>query len=734
MKFLKVLFILLFVLIILGIIGIFIFVKTIDVNSYKPEIIEKISEFLDREVDFDDIDFNLSFKKGLKLDFVNLKIRDDANFQENDFLNISSLSLDVDILAFLTKKEIITSDMKIVSPKIKIIRNSEGQLNLQDIGSKKTKVENKKNSLSSKGVFALPLIMINSINLKNGTVVYVDKTFEPELVLEISHLDIKINQFSIKEDFSFIAKAAIFSDKQNVNIEGKLQVKIVDKRILFSDVKIVNDLSKLSLYEFKKLLPMVEGGTLPEYLKGELETNIKELVLSEDGVSSLLMDSELNEGSLSFKEIVPGVSLNISNIRFKVKDFSLNDTFNVKVEAAYLSEHPNVFFETKASIDKDQQLLMLKYAKFTTLLSSFSLSKLESSLKMGKEFEFPDKLNGKVKFSIHEAKFDKNGLFSLNSTCEINEGFVKFNQFILPIYDLSSRFQLTETNIDIEKLVLTIGRGKVNGFFVLTDYLGEQDWSVELNIKDLNPGEIIDQKEQLIKIDGLVSGNFNGKAKGLTVDKLANSLIGKGELNVKKGKISDINILQIVLDKISVLPGFAEKFKSNLPQSYVNKLDEKDTIIRRLTLQADIKNGVVEINPVEVKADGFIFVGLGELNFDKKFYLDGSFFIPEDLSNSMIRSVSELKHLLNEEKQIFIPVKIFGKAPDVKFSIDLEYIGKKIIENRGLEEIIKVIDKSFDKDKPYQSENVQGINEEPVERQKSIEEQVIDKFIDSIFK
>ncbi len=731
MKILKILFGLLFVVVVLGVIGLFIFIKTFDISSYKPKIIAKVSEVLDRDVDFENIDFKFSFKRGLKLDLVNLKISGDSDFQEDDFLNVARLSLGVDVIAFLTKREIVSPDIQIVSPKIKIIRRADGQLNLQNIGRKKTNKEDKKNDLISKSALALPLIIVNTMNLKNGTVVYVDKTFEPELVLEISRLSVEINRFSLKDSFPFIIKGAIFSNKENINIEGKLQFEIADKKVVSSKIKIVNDLSKLSFNKLRKFLPMVNDSFFPESLKGEWEIDIGEFVFGEEGISFLSVDSILNEVSVSFKEIVPGVSLDISKVRMEVKDFSLNNTFSLKVEAAYLSQYPNVFFETKTIIDKEQQFLMLEYSKITTNLSSFSLQELKSSLKNIKGGQLPDKLSGKVNFYIEEAKFDKNGLVYLNSTGEINEGLVKFNQIALPIDDISSSFQLTESKIDIEKLSLTLGRGKVNGSFVLTDYFGEQDSIFEFNIKDLNPGEIVEQKDQSIKINGLVSGSFSGKAKGLTVDRLADSLIGKGEFEVKEGEISDINILQTVLNKISILPNLVEKFKSSLPKRYVKKLEQKDTILSGINLRANIEKGVVAIDSLDVEADGFIFVGLGELNFDKKFYIDGSFFIPEDLSDSMIRSVSELKYLVNEENQIFIPVGVSGKAPDIKFSVDLGYIGKKIIKKRGLEEIIKVIDKALDRDEPRQvEEEPGGLGGKP----KRIEEQLIENLIDSIFK
>ena len=67
---------------------------------------------------------------------------------------------------------------------------------------------------------------------------------------------------------------------------------------------------------------------------------------------------------------------------------------------------------------------------------------------------------------------------------------------------------------------------------------------------------------------------------------------------------------------------------------------------------------------------------------------------------------------------------------DMKFSVDLEYIGEKIIASKGKEELKEIIEKVFNKGQL--SEDNREV-EPPAEGEKSIEEKVIDNILDVFF-
>jgi hypothetical protein len=61
----------------------------------------------------------------------------------------------------------------------------------------------------------------------------------------------------------------------------------------------------------------------------------------------------------------------------------------------------------------------------------------------------------------------------------------------------------------------------------------------------------------------------------------------------------------------------------------------------------------------------------------------------------MVSAVDQLQYLLNDEKQIYIPLKISGKAGAPKFNVDAEYLAKKLLENQAKQQIFKAIDRAL---------------------------------------
>jgi hypothetical protein len=549
MKIFKIILIIFVVLVLIGVIGVFAFLKTFDINRFKPQIISNASAALGRAVDFKDIALELSLREGIHLTLKQLTIRDDAGFQSGDFLTVENISLGVGIMPLLIKRQILVSSIHIHSPQCIVIRQKDGQINVQNLGKpvslKKDYVvppetrdfQGQKAIPVSQAALSVLFISAETIAVKNGKVTYIDRSFEPELVLDISQVRLKIEHFSLAEPFTFT------------------------------------------------------------------------------------------------------------------------------LQAAYLSDRPNILVKGNAAVDMETQSIKLKNATVATDLSSLSLSRLA----MLKEIEL-------------------------------------------------SEFQITESNIRIGGLSLGLGKGRLTAQGELDDYTGAQNFNFDVNMQDLDLSQLLNQKEQPVKLKGFLVGKFKAEGQGLSPGSLRDSLFGEGALEIKKGRLTDINVLKIVLSKISMIPNLVTKIEANLPERYKEKLTQKDTILTKVKTDLVVGNGLALLKQVEIEADGFLFSGEGEVDFNQRFSLDGSFFIPEDLAASMVENVPELEFLLDERGEIRIPLQVSGKIPDIKFAVDLEYIGKKLVKKKASEELGKVLDKLFEK------------------KEKPAEQELIENILDTIFK
>jgi uncharacterized protein involved in outer membrane biogenesis len=73
---------------VLAILGGVIFVKTFDVNKFKPQIVSQAKSALGREFDFDKARLDISFSRGVSLELSGLSIGEDPAFAKGEFLTV----------------------------------------------------------------------------------------------------------------------------------------------------------------------------------------------------------------------------------------------------------------------------------------------------------------------------------------------------------------------------------------------------------------------------------------------------------------------------------------------------------------------------------------------------------------------------------------------------------------------------------------------------------------------
>ena len=641
MKILKILFISLLVLVLIVGIALFIFIKTFDVHRFKPQILAAMNQALGRQADFKDIDLQLSLSTGVSLDLKQFGIKDDPAFSSTDLLKIEDISLGIDVLSYFSKKQITVSHIQIERPQLTVIRSKEGNINISTSSSSfpnarlparqasvgNPNVETGLKSVSTRPPMTngsprhegtktfggdnspqpalnLPDIIIRSIDVHNGTIIYIDQSSNLPMTFEFSKLDVKIRDFSLKDSFAFHAQASLLSADQNVHVEGIGLLTLENQGIQFKNITITTDLSLLSFAKLQSSVPALKGVEMPQQLNGKIKTTIDHLELGAKGLGSLLAQGELSQGSLRFEQL-------------------------------------------SRSIERQA---------------------------------------------------------------------------------IEAKFQITESKINITEISMKLGKGSFHATSHLDDYLGKQNFTADMQLDSVDLSEILEQKDQPVKVEGIVQGNFQAKGQGFTEEALRQSLSGGGTLEVKNGRLKDINILKMVLNNISMLPGLAEKMEATLPQNYKDKLTQNDTILNKAVLTTSLQNGAIVIQPAEIEADGFLFSANGTANFDQSYAFAGSFFILPDLSASMVSAVAELQYLLDDQQRIFIPLKIKGKGPKIKVLPDLEYLGKKIFMSKGKSELEKALNKVFEKGKD------RSADPNAPAKEKRPEQQIIENILDQILK
>ncbi len=105
----------------------------IDANQFRPRLETELSGALGRSVKLGDLKLSL-WSGAVKA--ANLSISDDPAFSMNPFLMAQSLSVGVDLPAFVFSKKLVVTGMDIEKPEIALLQNAAGNWNFSSLSAK----------------------------------------------------------------------------------------------------------------------------------------------------------------------------------------------------------------------------------------------------------------------------------------------------------------------------------------------------------------------------------------------------------------------------------------------------------------------------------------------------------------------------------------------------------------------------------------------------------------------
>lgn len=567
-----------------------------------------------------------------------------------------------------------------------------------------------------------------NINWLNGRISIAEAS--PGISLTANNIELKVNNFSLKEAFDVTAALGYESQAQNIFFSGKIAFDPLAQNVRLSKSNIRINLSEIPFERLKTTITPLRDISLPELIKGELGIMVNELSAGQKGVTEVLADIALKDGAVSMKEVSPGISFASSHINADVKGFGLGKPFKFDIELAYLHDKPNIKAGGVAAIQLEEQSAAVKNCVLETDLSTFAIDQLKLSMLALKDAPLPEKIEGKFNIEVSEAAAGAKGLINLTSRGSLKGGVVKLKEFTLPIEGLNTDFSLTDRDFAMETIHASIGKGQITAQIGIKDYLSRRDFNLSAELKGIDLAEVLEQKQAAVKVEGLVFGNFNAQGQGAGV----NSISGEGKFEVKEAKLKDLNVLKTLLDKISFFPNVSSRIETALSEKYKEKLNSKDTEIRKITALCAVSKGLVFVNPVSIEADEFIFSGRSQAGFDQRYSIDGDFKIPAELSTAMVNGVAEMRYLFDENRNITLPVHITGQGslkPVIALTQTAVEIGKRALLNEGKKELEKTLIKILGAGQESVSSDAQSQQPKQAPQEGSSS---VPKIVDDIFK
>jgi len=615
MRIVKVAFWVIFVLMLIAAAGIYIFIKTFDISRYQERITSEISRQLGREVVLDKIGLEADLARGITLVISDFQIADAPDFSSEYFMRADRIFLQVNPFEYLQTRSISVPRIDIIAPKLRIIRDANGKLNIPHSAPavSPTGLPRPPSSVPTVPAAAPSSLslawVVDSLQIKDGVITWIDRMQNREI--SITRTGLTLRHFSLSQPFDIEAETALFSGQPNIFLKGRARLSDGSKAIVAGDpeaiivehTEIKADLDSIELSQLLELLPEIKPAGLKSPLQGQISLILGRLSAGPAGITELSIDGQVRNGRIS---------------------------------AGFIP----------APLEKVQFDLGIRAGKCTVKSFSGALSS-----------------------------------------------------------------------------------GTITGQAEIADLFDRPKSSLNLRIAGLPAQDVLPPLDSKARLTGVIEGQADLRFQGFTQHDILSSVSGPIQIKINDGKLENLNVLRTVLERISIVPNLVEGIYSHLPDRYKQQLEKKETVFQKIEIEMQGQDRGLTISGLNVVADTFSLNAQGRLDEQLNLDLASQLLIPADLSLSMVQAVDELEYIRDQDGRIMIPLKYRGPLRSVRFMPDLNYLSKRILINRGTEELDKLLDRVFDREEQEVPLDENAPQQLP---KKSPERELIENILDSI--
>ena len=510
MKTFRILVVICLLLFLLGSFALFIFTTTFDAQRFKALLISQISAQTGRETEMANLDLSFSLSRGLFLHVQEFSLWDDAQFSQDVLLSVADLKLDLDIVSFLTQKKIAVSHVTIESPRINLVRDEKGELNIQALASMMQHPSDKKKKpdqgtasvpgVSRKDIPKFPELLVRAIRIEQGSLTFVDKAQAQVIQMELKNIALDIDGLSSLAPCKFTLIGSVLSDARNLQVRGQGQLNLKNLQVRFDDVQAQLDLSAIDLNELEKAVPSLKAADWGLAMQGKMQTFISQAVIGQDGLLLLAGTGKITQ-----------------------------DAFNLEKLSLFI----------KGTVD----------------------------------------------------------------------------------------YEVSEKDIQFRDIALSMGGGGfASGEARIDDYLKQQKYFIDLNVKDIPLHRSIPEFGPQAHFQGTLNGQVNFQGEGFKLDKLFSSLAGEGKLNIAPGTIENFNIFRFILSQITMLPELDQVLIKNLPESSRKPFEQRGSVFENIAVKARLSEGQLIIDEADFVSSAYSAQAQGQFDGEKNMSFSATLF------------------------------------------------------------------------------------------------------------
>ena len=228
------------------------------IKRNKDYLIGQAEQALGRKITVGDVETTLWSGIGVRLS--NFTMADDPTYGSEDFVRARDLQVNFKLWPLL-KRQVQIKRLILHDPAIRVIRSASGKFNFSSIGAqgndarqKTERVERNKLAPRPKGESSAGLLM-SLVDISGGDLRYIDRREGTDL--QFRQVDLQVEDLDFNQPFSIKLAAAVYADKQNLAVSGKIGPLLADSDWSNAPVNGKAVIDTLDLTRFKTAAPHV---------------------------------------------------------------------------------------------------------------------------------------------------------------------------------------------------------------------------------------------------------------------------------------------------------------------------------------------------------------------------------------------------------------------------------------------------------------------------------------------
>jgi uncharacterized protein involved in outer membrane biogenesis len=240
--------------------------------------------------------------------------------------------------------------------------------------------------------------------------------------------------------------------------------------------------------------------------------------------------------------------------------------------------------------------------------------------------------------------------------------------------DLDAKLRYRGSTAEIERVVVGLAGGSVELAGKMTfGEPGRSPFELDTKLEDLDADELASILLDLPR--GLVSGRIGGdvtlSGESLEWETLKRSLAGAIQLEIGKGALENVNLLDRLVAQLVADPGLGQLAAMSIRDVAPASLQGDRTPFDNVNLAFTVANGALNVEALELKTRDFLVSGLGTLGLDGSISMDGGILFSEALSQKILAKADRLAPLLAEGDRVEFPLLLGGSVHSPRLEPDL---------------------------------------------------------------